>query len=88
MRPRLILIGASPLHWLEKKKHLHADKWNVVDLTVPGWRVSSTNVTDAVRDSTDLMTDGSKENTILVVQLLDNSSFLIKNVSGESHLPV
>jgi hypothetical protein len=39
-----------------------------------------------VRDLTNLMAEGTKENTTLVFHLLDNNIFLGKNVGGESNL--
>ncbi len=40
--PDLVLIGASHLPHI--KKHISQDKWNVLDLTRPGWRINMDSV--------------------------------------------
>jgi hypothetical protein len=82
LRPRVVLVGASHLRRLGK--HLPDEKWNIVDLTVPGWRISATNVADMVRDLTDIMAEGTEDNTILVFHLLNNNIFQVKNVGARA----
>jgi hypothetical protein len=68
------------------RKHLSADKWNIVDLTVPGWKVSASDMAEMVRDLSEIMTEGTEGTTILVFHLLDNYIYQVKNVGGASHL--
>jgi hypothetical protein len=70
--PRVILVSTSQFG-----KHLYKDKWNMADLTPPGWRVFEANLIDMVRDLTDLMAE---------FHLLDNNIFQVKNVGGKSYL--
>jgi hypothetical protein len=82
-RTDLVLIGAS--HLSRIRKHLNGDKWNVIDLTKPGWRVNADNV----KDLTDELSASviNWDTTTVILQLYDNSVYMVGGQEGEKTLP-
>jgi hypothetical protein len=66
--PDLILIGAS--HLANISRHVDHDLWNVIDLTQPGWRVTSDNVAALAAEVTDTAASVNMESAIVILQLL------------------
>jgi hypothetical protein len=85
-RTALVLIGAS--HLRNIGKFFDQEAWKVFDLTTPGWRVTD----DAVREKTaqvkDLANEIDLKEAVCVLQLYDNSVYLVGGPGGVRHLPV
>ncbi len=71
-RTDLILIDAS--HLGNIARHVNQDRWNVIDLTRPGWRVTSDNVSELVAEVTATAASINLDNATVILQLLDNNS--------------
>jgi hypothetical protein len=84
-RTDLILIGAS--HLGNIARHVNQERWNGVDLTRPGWRVTSDNVRDLVSEVTATAASINMDNATVIVQLLDNSVYMVRGPGGETRLP-
>jgi hypothetical protein len=84
-RTDLILIGAS--HLGNIARHINQDHWNVIDLTRPGWRVTSDNVSDLVAEVTATAANINIDNASVILQLLDNSVYMVRGPGGETRLP-
>jgi hypothetical protein len=82
-RTDLVLLGAS--HLSKIRKHLNEDQWNVLDLTKPGWRISA----DTVKTLLDEVTAASVnwDTTTVILQLFDNSVYMVGGQGGEKTLP-
>jgi hypothetical protein len=84
-RTRVILVGASHLQRLSE--HLDCEKWRIVDLTRPGWRITDQSVRDLATDVEDAMMDAEMDNSIMVFHLLDNNVYMVDKPGGEKCLP-
>jgi hypothetical protein len=84
-RTALILIGAS--HLGNIARHINQDRWNVIDLTRPGWRVTSENVNDLVAEVTATAANIDINSARVILQLLDNSVYMVRGPGGETRLP-
>jgi hypothetical protein len=83
-RTRVILVGAS--HLQRPSEHLDCEKWRIVDLTRPGWRITDQSVRDLATDVEDAMMDADMDNSIMVVHLLDNNVYMVDKPGGEKCL--
>jgi hypothetical protein len=81
----LILIGASHLSNVADK--LNTDKWEIVNLCQRGFRVSDTSVGELVRKLAANTTIQEYGDVTAIIQLLDNSVFLVGGPGGTRHLP-
>ncbi len=84
-RTALILIGAS--HLGNIARHINHERWNIIDLTRPGWRVTSENVSDLVAEVTATAANINMDNARVILQLLDNSVYMVRGPGGETRLP-
>jgi hypothetical protein len=82
-RTDLVLLGAS--HLSRIRKHLNDDQWNVLDLTKPGWRVNADNVRDLIDDLAATVVNW--DTTTVILQLYDNSVYMVGGQEGEKTLP-
>jgi hypothetical protein len=82
-RTDLVLIGAS--HLSNVVKHVRQDAWRVVDLTTPGFRINS----DSVAALTERVshTEVNWDDAVVVLQLFDNSVYLVGSEGGVKRLP-
>jgi hypothetical protein len=80
IRTDLILIGAS--HLGNIARHVNQERWNVVNLTRPGWRVTSDNVKDLVAEVTSMAASMNIDNATVILQLLDNSVYMVRGPGG------
>ncbi len=84
-RTDLVLIGAS--HLANISKHFDLEKWKVTDLTRPGLRINKDNVEAMVAAVTDTAAAVDWNTAMVVLQLFDNSVYLVSTPGGEKHLP-
>jgi hypothetical protein len=84
-RTDLVLIGAS--HLARVARNIHPDKWKLSDLTQPGWRINSSNVSELVDRLVELSTNIDLKNATVVLQVFDNSVYMVGGPDGEKRLP-
>jgi hypothetical protein len=84
-RTDLVLIGAS--HLANISKHFDLEKWKVCDLTRPGMRVNKDTVEAIVAAVTGTAAAVDWTTAVVVLQLFDNSVYLVGTPGGEKHLP-
>jgi hypothetical protein len=82
----LVLVGASHLGNLAR--FLDTPEWQVYDLTTPGWKITESNVTAKTAEITSLGDQIALENATIILQLYDNSVFLVGGAGGTKSLPV
>jgi hypothetical protein len=83
-RTDLVLIGAS--HLSNVVKHVRQEAWRVVDLTTPGFRINSESV--AVLTEKVSGTDVNWDEAVVVLQLFDNSVYMVGGEGGVKRLPM
>jgi hypothetical protein len=84
-RTDLVLIGGS--HLSKIKKHLNPAYWRVTDLTRPGWRVSADSVAELVDAVKNISPAVAWDSATTVLQLFDNSVYMVGGPEGEKRLP-
>jgi hypothetical protein len=84
-RTDLVLLGAS--HLSKIRKHLNVELWNVIILTKPGWRISAETVGDLVAEVTKTAASVNWDAATIILQLFDNSIFMVGGQGGEKTLP-
>jgi hypothetical protein len=84
-RTDLVLIGAS--HLANISKHFDLEKWKVTDLTKPGLRINKDTVEAITAAVTDTAAAVNWSTATVVLQLFDNSVYLVSKPGGEKHLP-
>jgi hypothetical protein len=83
---RFILIGASHMTRLACVfEDLGA---TVIDLSIPGWRCSTTNVEEVKNTLSAVLSEDYEGETVIVYQLFDNSFYKSCNAEGVRALPV
>jgi hypothetical protein len=82
-RTDLVLIGAS--HLSNVVKHVRQEAWRVVDLTTPGFRINSESVAALTERVSG--TEVNWEDAVVVLQLFDNSVYLVGGEGGIKRLP-
>jgi hypothetical protein len=82
----LVLVSASHLRNLAR--FLETPEWQVYDLTTPGWKITESNVTSKTAEITWLGDQIALENATIILQLFDNSVFLVGGTGGTKSLPV
>jgi hypothetical protein len=85
-RTALVLVGASHLRNLAR--FLETPELQIFDLTTPGWKISESNVTSKTAEIASLGDQISLENATIVLQLYDNSVFMVGGAGGTKSLPV
>ncbi len=84
-RTDLVLLGAS--HLTKIRKHLNEEQWNVFDLTKPGWRINADTVKTMLAEVTVTAASVNWDNTTVILQLFDNSVYMVGGQGGEKTLP-
>jgi hypothetical protein len=84
-RTALILIGASQLR--NTGRFFRQEDWRVIDLTTPGWRISENSVKTKVEELKNMAADIDLKSSVCVLQLYDNSIYLVGGPGGVKHLP-
>jgi hypothetical protein len=85
-RTALVLIGASHLRSIGK--FFDQEAWRVYDLTTPGWRITNDAVREKIAQVNDLASEMDLKDAVCVLQLYDNSVYLVGGPGGVRHLPV
>jgi hypothetical protein len=67
--------------------HLESANLRVVDSTAPGFRISESSIAELTADLAERVSDLDPENTVVVIQLLDNSVFDCHTNQGDRVLP-
>jgi hypothetical protein len=81
----LILIGASHLRSIGR--FFSQEDWRVIDLATPGWRISENSVKIKVEEIKNLAEDFDVKTSVCILQLYDNSIYLVGGPGGVRHLP-
>ncbi len=81
----IVLAGGSPSVRLIDQ--LESANLMVVDSTVPGFRITEKSVMDMAADLAEKIRDLDPSNTVVYIQLVDNSCFECKTPEGDRILP-
>jgi hypothetical protein len=81
----MILAGSS--HLARTIDSIDRESINLLDATVPGFRINPLNVAKMASDVRDLVEGMDPKNTIVVIQVLDNSTYYCGKDLGEMSLP-
>jgi hypothetical protein len=84
-RTDLVLIGAS--HLANISKHFDPEKWKITDLTKPGMRINKDAVDVLTAAVTDTAAAVNWNTATVVLQLFDNSVYMVSKPGGEKQLP-
>jgi hypothetical protein len=84
-RTALVLIGAS--HLRNMARYLDNGDWQVFDLTTPGWRINEQSVLEKVAELNRLGEQIELEKATILLQLYDNSVYLVGGAGGTKCLP-
>jgi hypothetical protein len=74
-RTALVLVGASHLRNLAR--FLDSPELQVFDLTTPGWKITDSNVKEKTAEIVNLSKEIDLENATVILQLYDNSVFMV-----------
>ncbi len=85
-RMALVLIGAS--HLRNIGRFIDQEAWKVYDLTTPGWRITNDAVREKIAQVNDLASEIDLKDAVCVLQLFDNSIYMVGGPGGVRHLPV
>jgi hypothetical protein len=81
----IVLAGSS--HSVRLIDPLESTNLRVVDSTTPGFRVTEQSVADMAAELAEKVSDLDPNDNVVVIQLLDNSSYECKTPSGDRILP-
>jgi hypothetical protein len=81
----LILLGASHLNRMAE--HFDDDKWEVHNLSRPGFRITESCVAEAASALADLAKTVQLDSSTVLIQLYDNSVFQVGGPGGVRSLP-
>ncbi len=81
----MILAGSS--HSARTLDSIDRDSINLLDAAVPGFRINPNNVAKMASEVCDLAEGTDPKNTVVVIQVLDNSTFYCGKDFGEMSLP-
>jgi hypothetical protein len=84
-RKDLVLIGAS--HLANIGKHLNPELWKITDLTTPGWRINDNSVASLITALTETAGAVDWATATVILQLYDNSVYMVSGPRGEKFLP-
>jgi hypothetical protein len=82
----LVVIGAS--HLRNVASLISTSDWQVFDLTTPGWRITDHAINKKTDEIIKLGEQIELEKATVILQLYDNSVFLVGGTGGTRHLPV
>ncbi len=82
---RLILLGSSHLRRLSE--HVDQDKFDIVDLCKPGFRISANSVAGLVKKVESELREPAVGTCIVILQLFDNSVYQTGGPGGIRYLP-
>jgi hypothetical protein len=82
----LVLIGAS--HLRNIGQFIDQEAWKVFDLTAPNWRITNDAVQKKIAQVKDLASEIELKDAVCVLQLFDNSIYMVGGPGGVRHLPV
>ncbi len=83
--PCILLAGSS--HSSRLIDPLESAHLTVVDSTVPGFRITESSVSAMASDIKEKLRELDPSNTVVLVQLLDNSIYQCKHANGDRTLP-
>jgi len=83
-RPTIVLAGAS--HIGNLMEPLSSSNVNVVDLSIPGFRITEAAVESMVTDLEGAISGLDDKNTVVVLQVFDNSIYFSSKARGEKVL--
>ncbi len=81
----LILLGASHLNRMAE--HFDDEKWEVHNLSRPGFRITESCVAEATSALADLAKTVQLDSSTVLIQLYDNSVFQVGGPGGVRSLP-
>jgi hypothetical protein len=81
----VVLVVAS--HATRLIDHLESANLSVVDSTMPGFRIMEQSIAELSADLAERVVDLDPENTVVLIQLLDNSVFECPTEQGDKVLP-
>jgi hypothetical protein len=81
----VVLVGAS--HAARLIDHLESANLSVVDSTMPGFHITEQSIAELSAYLAERVADLDPENTVVVIQLLDNSVFECLTEQGDKVLP-
>jgi lysophospholipase L1-like esterase len=84
-RTDLVLIGVS--HLAKTARCLNPEHWNIFDLTQPGLRINSASVSEMMNKVKDLSSQIDIDKATIILQLFDNSIYMVGGPGGEKRLP-
>jgi hypothetical protein len=84
-RTALVLVGAS--HLWNVASLIESQDWQVFDLTTPGWRISDNAVKKKMDEIIRLGEQIELDKATVILQLYDNSVFMVGGTGGTRHLP-
>ncbi len=84
-RTNLVLISAS--HLANVARNINPEQWKTADLTRPGWRINSDTVSEMVDQVSELANRVNLVNATVVLQLFENSVYMVGGPGGEKRLP-
>jgi hypothetical protein len=84
-RACVVLVRAS--HATRLIDHLESANLAVVDSTMPGFRITEQSIAELSADLAERVADLDPENTVVLIQLLDNSVFECLTEQGDKVLP-
>jgi hypothetical protein len=84
-RMDLVLIGGS--HLGNVAKNINPEHWKIADLTRSGFRINGGTVPDMVERVTELSNSINMDNATVVLQLFENSVYMVGGPGGEKRLP-
>jgi hypothetical protein len=82
----LVLIGAR--HLRNIGRFIDQEAWKVFDLTTPDWRITNDVVQKKIAQVKDLASEIELKDAVCVLQLFDNSIYMVGGPGGVRHLPV
>jgi hypothetical protein len=82
---RVVMVGGS--HSSRLTDELDETCLVVMDISVPGWRLTDTSVEEKAKELADIVSNTDESRTIIVYQLFDNMSYYVKNPDGTRLLP-
>ncbi len=84
-RTDLVLIGAS--HLAKTARCLNSELWNIFDLTQPGLRINGPSVIEMMDKVKELASQIDIDKVTVILQLFDNSVYMVGGPGGEKRLP-
>ncbi len=77
---RVVMVGGS--HSSRLIDEIDETCLEVMDITVPGWRVTESNVDEKAKELAEIVSTTDQTRTTIVYQLYDNTSYMVKRADG------